>query len=218
MEISDAVRALDRDLRSMFGSRLKSVVAFENGAGRREPDQTLAVVDHPTVDDLRAVADRIAAWHDLGLATPLLVGAHEFARSLDAFPYEFGAILSNHTVVSGDNPFEGLRVDPADLRRACEVQARSHLLHLREGYLETRGRSDALADLIARSAPAFVALVANVKRLNHAFASGAVAQTIERIAAGGTVTSEHARQIFPDYLAAVDALVQHIDQLKADGR
>ena len=27
----------------------------------------------------------------------------------------------------------GLRVDPADIRRACEVQARSHLLHLREG-------------------------------------------------------------------------------------
>ena len=39
-----------------------------------------------------------------------------------------------------------LTVDPADLRRACEVQARSHLLHLREGYLETRGRADALAD------------------------------------------------------------------------
>src|SRR5947209_9568481 len=50
--------------------------------------------------------------------------------------------------------------------RACEVQARGHLLHLREGYLETRGRNDALAVLIVRSAPAFAALVSNLARLD----------------------------------------------------
>ena len=217
MEISDRVRSLERDLRSIFGSRLKSIVAYGNGSAR-EPDRTLVIVDHPGIDDLRAIADRIASWHDAGLATPLLLGAHEFARSLDAFPYEFGAILSNYALVTGESPFEGLRVDPADLRRACEVQARSHLLHLREDYLETGGRSDALADLIARSAPAFVSLVANVKRLNQGFVAAPVAQHIERIASGGTVTSEHARQIFPDYLAATAALVEHIDRLNTDGR
>ena len=119
--------------------------------------------------------------------------------------------------MSGENPFEGLRVDPADLRRACELQARSHLLHLREDYLETRGRSDALADLIVRSAAAFVSLIANVKRLNQGFVAAPVAQHIERVASGGTVTSEHARQIFPDYLAATAALVEHIDRLTTDG-
>ena len=61
-------------------------------------------------------------------------------ESLDAFPLEFGAILADHAVVSGASPFDGLTVDAADLRRACEVQARSHLLHLREGYIE---RADA---------------------------------------------------------------------------
>lgn len=216
MEISDRVRSLERDLRSIFGSRLKSIVAYGNGSVR-EPDRTLVIVDHPGIDDLRAMADRIAAWHEAGLETPLVLGAHEFARSLDAFPYEFGAILSNHALVTGESPFEGLRVDPADLRRACEVQARSHLLHLREDYLETGGRSDALADLIARSAPAFVSLVANVKRLNHAFVAAPVSAHIERIASGGTVTSEHARHIFPDYLAASAALVEHIDRLNTDG-
>ena len=45
------------------------------------------------------------------------------------------------------------------------MQARSHLLHLREGYLETRGRSDALADLIVRSAPPLAALLKSVARL-----------------------------------------------------
>ena len=67
-------------------------------------------------------------------ATPLLLAAHEFGRSLDAFPFEFGAILADHVVVSGSDPFDGPPRRPADLRRACEVQARSHLLHLREGF------------------------------------------------------------------------------------
>ena len=66
--------------------------------------------------------------------TPLLLAANELERSLDAFPREFGAILADHLVVAGSNPFDGLRVDPADVRRACEVQTRSHLLHLREGF------------------------------------------------------------------------------------
>jgi len=172
----------------------------------------MALVHGLNADDLRASADRVASWHDAGLATPLLLGTQEFARSLDAFPYEFGAILADHVVVSGDNPFEGLRVDPADLRRACEIQARSHLLHLREGYLETRGRSDAVADLISASAPAFMALVASVKHVNPAYAAPANIGEIERLAAGGTLTSEQARQLFPGYLAAVDALVHHVDQ------
>ena len=108
---------------------------------------------------------KVAPWHDLGLATPLVLGAHEFSGSLEAFPFEFGAILADHAVVSGENPFDGLRIGPADLRHACEIQARSHLLHLREGYLETRGRGDALANLIARSAPPFAALVKSIARL-----------------------------------------------------
>ena len=119
-----------------------------------------------THDDLRTSAGRVAAWHDAGLATPLLLAAREFERSLDAFPLEFGAILADHVVVSGTNPFASLAVDAADVRRACEVQARSHLLHLREGFLETRGRGDALSDLIVQSAPAFAALVASIARLD----------------------------------------------------
>src|SRR5207248_2122686 len=84
------------------------------------------------------------------------------------FPLEFGAILADHELVAGANPFDGLAVDAADLRRACEVQARSHLLHLREGYLETRGRGDALALLIVESAPSFAALIRSVARLERA--------------------------------------------------
>src|SRR5204862_1473469 len=120
-----------------------------HGRGHQNaPIHTLAVVESLTSDDLRACSGRVKGWHDAGLATPLVLAGHEFDRSLDVFPLEFGAILADHTIVSGANPFQQLTVDAADFRRAVEVQARSHLVHLREGYIETGRRGDALAGLI----------------------------------------------------------------------
>jgi hypothetical protein len=231
MDISDAVRALDRDLHEVFGGRLRSVVAYAAAHDAARPlAPTLVVVDHPTADDLRALAERVAGWHEAGIATPLLVAAHEFGRSLDAFPFEFGAILANHAVVSGANPFEGLRIDPVDLRRAAEVQARSHLIHLREGYIETAGRGDALADLITRSASALAPLVASVARLLEEAAgdktASAAAEQVERAigAPAGSLAdvvrrsphaslpSDEARRLFPAYLNAIEQLTVFVDQ------
>ena len=237
MATPDAVQQLERDLRSIFSGRLRSLVlygqraaAHHHGDGHhdrhRPPTLTLAVVESMTHEDLRAAAGRVAAWHDAGLATPLLIVAREFEQSLDAFPLEFGAILADHVVVSGDNPFASLAVDAADVRRACEVQARSHLLHLREGYLETRGRADALSDLIVHSARAFAALIASVARLEgHAGDDpAAAARHVERLLSlPGAVTeitklssvkeisSAEAERLFPPYLGAVERLVAHVD-------
>src|SRR5215831_1368879 len=147
MAISPALQALERDLRTIFGNRLQSIVAYAVAAPVTHVETaTVAIVENISAADLRACAARVHEWHDARLATPLLLETGEFAQSLDAFPFEFGAILADHVVVSGVNPFDGLRVDANDLRRACEVQARSHLLHFREGCIETAGRSDALAE------------------------------------------------------------------------
>src|SRR5580765_5325307 len=114
MPISDAITAVERDMREMFGDRLRSVVVYaitDRDAGTPQP--TLVIVEALTPADLRGCAALVKKWHDAGLATPLILEASEFARSLDAFPYEFGAILADHTIVSGTNPFEGLRVEAA---------------------------------------------------------------------------------------------------------
>jgi hypothetical protein len=212
MPIPDTVTALDRDLRDIFGDRLRSVVAY--AVVDRLPDTpqpTLVVVAALTPADLRACAGRVAVWHDSGLATPLILESPEFARSLDAFPFEFGAILADHVIVSGHDPFEGLHVDSADVRRACEVQARSHLLHLREGYIETQGRSDALADLIARSSAPLSALLKSVARLNGGRETDAVLAEIASLN-GKPLSSDDGRRLFPDYLSAVEHLTNEIDR------
>src|SRR5471030_3507498 len=125
MVISDAVQTLERELRGVFGSRLQSLVIYgqrshpDHGVHAAHghpapPTRTLAVVDSMTPEDLRACAGRVEAWHDAGLATPLLIAAHEFEQSLDAFPLEFGAILADNTIVAGASPFASLKIDPAD--------------------------------------------------------------------------------------------------------
>ncbi len=240
-DIPAAVHTLERDLREVFGTRVQSLVVYgihtheaahrhaPQGHGERPLVNTLVVVDALRHEDLSACAARVASWHDAGLATPFVLAAGEIARSLDAFPFEFSAILADHAVVSGKNPFEGLSVDAADLRRACEVQARSHLLHLREGYVETRGRGDALAVLIVRSAPAWASLLQNVARLQghsslDAAAAGRHVEHALHLTSGGEaiaalmhvreIPSADALRLFPAYLDAAEHLANYVDGLE----
>ena len=237
-DIPASVQTLERDLREVFGARVQSLVVYgihtheaehrhtPHGHGQRPLVHTLAVVDTLGQEDLRACAARVESWHGLGLATPLMLSGGEISQSLDAFPFEFSAILSDHIVVSGKNPFEGVSVDAADLRRACEVQARSHLLHLRQGYVETRGRGDDLAALIVRSAPAWASLLQNVARLQgHSSHDPAAAgrhveralhltsgaEDIVKLTRVREISSEEALRLFPSYLDTSERLARYVD-------
>lgn len=238
MPLPDHVSLLDRELRAIFSNRLQSLVAYglqtatpphgpSHGAPAAPPTTTMAIVESLDASDLTACAKRAGAWHDAGLATPLLVVAREFSRSLDAFPLEFSAMIDDYAVASGTDPFVGVAIDPADIRRACEVQARSHLLHLREGLLEAAGNGDALAVLIVRSAAPFAALLTSVARLqglssrDQAAAGrqterelqlppGAVTDVVA-LAGVAEVSSAEAARIFPPYLDAAVRLVQYVD-------
>src|SRR5438105_3335427 len=88
MNIPEPVRRLEEDLHAIFGPRLSSLSIYlsaearsakadgrDHGDHRHAPTHTLAVVDGLSGDDLRACAARVEAWHDAGLATPLLSGA-----------------------------------------------------------------------------------------------------------------------------------------------
>ena len=50
----------------------------------------------------------------------------------------------------------------ADLRRACEAQIKSHLVHLREGFIEAGGDPANIASLVAESSRAFTAPLRHV--------------------------------------------------------
>lgn len=233
MSLPASVHTLERELRGVFGARLQSLVAYGMRApasGGHAPVRTLALVESLNEQDLRACAAKVNGWHASGLATPLFVASAEFERSLDAFPLEFGAIIADHEVVAGTQPFAQSQVNAADVRRACEVQARSHLLHLREGFLESRGNSHALAMLIVESAAPLTALVTSVARLEgHDRTEPESAARYAERAAGVTgglaeivaltrvheISAADAERLFPSYLTAVQKLVDYVDRWSA---
>jgi hypothetical protein len=223
------LQPLVHDLQRIFGSRLQAVVAY--GWRPRSHVPSLALVQTLILEDLTACAARTAHWHRAGCATPLVLTRYEFARSLDAFPIEYGEILATSELVAGTHPFEGLAIARDDMRRACEVQAKSHLVHLREDYLESGTRPAHVASLVRESAPAFAALLRHLARLDHAsfnttgeligYASrriGLDARVLDDILSltePDGLASVDAGQSFPAYLAAVERVAEFVDQWRS---
>jgi hypothetical protein len=212
-------------LRGIFGDRLRSLVAY--GLDTGESLASLALVGSVTMADLEACAARAHGWQRDGIATPLLLPEEEFRRSLDAFPLEYAEIIRAHQVLFGTSPFDGTTIERGDLRRACETQIKSHLVHLREGFIEAGGIPRAIADLVTASAPSFGALLRNIARLNGSLAgdraaatrdgardaqlSDAVVIDILALERPSALKAIDAARLFPEYLAAVEQLARYVD-------
>jgi hypothetical protein len=172
-----ALERMAADGRRVLGARFVALVAYT-------ASDAALFADTVTAGDLNALGALVETWHREGLATPLVITPSEFRRSLDAFPIEYQAILDRHVVVAGASPFDAAAVPAADLRRACEIQAKSHLIHLREGWLEAAGHESRLAALVARSAAPLRLLLTHLAHLNDVDApdTAALAAAAHRLA------------------------------------
>ena len=224
-----AAAVLVADLRRIFADRLRSLVAYGpriEGEGEA-PLTCLALVGSLAMGDLEACARMARQWRRQALAVPLILPDQEFRRSLDAFPLEYTEILRAHEGVFGADPFEGASISQEDLRRACEAQVKSHLVHLREGFIETGARPQAISDLVNRSAPAFGGLLRHVARLKGSPSATRAGATREGARAAGlsegvvtdileierqpSIPTTDAARLFPQYLAAVEQLARAVD-------
>lgn len=224
-------------LRELFGERLHTVVAYGPCVSLglvpspRLPVSTLALVDRVRLADLDAAAPRAPGWRKKGIAVPLLLGEAEFRASLDAFPLEYGDIIAHHVVLAGHDPFETLAADQDDLRWAIERQAKGHLIHLREGYIEAAQRPAALTDMVLASTVPFILLVQTLARLlGHEDdrlaslpaamsevpgVSASVVQALVDLVRQPVLANDEARRLYPDYLDTVEHLVAFVDTWKA---
>ena len=189
-----ATETLATQLRDVFGDRLRMVAAFGHAS------HTVAVVDNVTAADLHKCAAYSDGWKKIGLAPPLVMPLGELSRALDAFPLEFSEILATRKLIAGADLLADLKVSSEDLRRACEVQARSHLVHLREGYIEAGGDRKAAVRLLEAWKTPFRALLANIARLDDT----SVDELISRMG-----LTEHT---FHDALKSAERLVEYVDR------
>jgi hypothetical protein len=221
--------SLVADLRGIFGERLDSVLAYGGplDGNTQAPLTSLALVGSLLVSDLEGCARRRPHWERAGIGTPLLLPLDEFRRSLDAFPLEFAEIQRAHERLFGTDPFDGLTIPGDALRAACETQIKSHLLHLREGFIEAGGNPTGIGRLVAASAAPFTALLRNVARLSdvttsdrmEATRAGARASGVPDTLVSDLLALEHTSglpssdpaRLFPGYLDAVERLARVVD-------
>jgi len=225
-----ALEGLAAELGRVFGARLRSVAAYglETPAAHPRLLHSLALVDRLAFDDLVRCLPLAAGWRKRSLAVPLILELEEFLRTLDVFPLEYGDIIAHHVIIAGTNPFLSTRVAQADTRRACELSAKSHLIHLREAFMETSGHPDAVSALIAASAPAFVALLRNIARLEEKGASdlpetaerqiGIPAEVVREVISAGAGTRSAIAEptaLLSQYIAASERVWEYVDTWRA---
>ena len=233
LERRAALETLAADLRRVFGNRFLSLCAYRT-SDSNSSTHSIALVDQLRFEDLAACVPLASGWERRGLAVPLLLEEHEFNRTLDVFPLEYGDIIAHHVVIAGTDPFHGVTVSESDRRRACELQAKSHLVHLREGYLESNGDARAIVGLIRASAAGFRQLLENLVTLvrpgspegkNHddlaenaqallGISAELIREVLATDAADGPSAIADPTALLERYIAAIDRIWEFVDEWK----
>jgi hypothetical protein len=223
-----AAELLARDLEEVFGTRLRALVAYGGTHGDGSV-HSCAIVEGLGFEDLARCLPFTDRWHQRRAAVPLLLAPDELERTLDIFPLEYSAIAADHVVVRGRDPFAAVEIPREYVRRATEAQAKSHLIHLREGYLESRGESARIGQVIAASAGPLRALLINIARLagtpatpdDTALAAlterltGAVANVIREVlgsSAAGPSSVTDPSHLLSRYIDAAQKIWEYVDR------
>lgn len=224
-------------LRAAFGDGLRSVVLYGSAAAG-EPvahDQNvLVLVDTLDVVRLEGVAATVRAWSDAGNPPPFTLTMDEWRRSADVFPMEYSDILERHRVVYGEAPFEGLRIDPGDLRWQLELEAMGKLLHLRQGVLAAGGDGKRQVELLAMSKSAILVLFRATLRLHGrtpsrdprevvretssivGFDPAPFERVIRHVRKEEAIRAGDAPPLLAEYTRGVERLVAYLDQHSPD--
>jgi hypothetical protein len=228
---------LVRQLKLAYGDALRSVVLFGSAVAGEHRAKTsdynvLVVVDSLPLDRLRAVAAVSKAWAEDGNPPPMTFTTQEWRSSSDIFPMEYADILERHRVLHGDPPFDGIRVNPADLRLQVEHQTMGKLLQLRQAIMAAGGDSALQVDVLEKSLSTLMVIFRGVVRLNSQVPSQDYEELARNVAEKASFSPEpfvrvirHTRGteklprdaasgILEEYLSAMESLVGYLDKFE----
>jgi predicted nucleotidyltransferase len=228
---------LVRQLQLAYTDALRSVVLFGSAvAGEHRPKTSdynvLVIVDSLPLERLRAVAAVSKAWAEDGNPPPMTFTTREWKSSSDIFPMEYADILERHRILYGDAPFDGIRVNPADLRLQVEHQTMGKLLQLRQATMGAGGDTGLQLDVLEKSLSTLMVIFRGVVRL-HGEVPSQDYEALTRSVAGRAGFSpdpfyrviRHARgaeklpkdaasATLEQYLSAMERLVAYLDEFR----
>src|SRR5438093_10428680 len=170
MAAKPTVEQFAAEVARALGKRLVALLLYGSWArGTHVPDRsdvnTLLICD--TVDEalFAALAPAVRDWTRAGQLAPLILTEREWRESADAFPIEYADMREAHRVLAGRDPWPGITVERADVRRQLEHELKGKLVRLRQAYAALRGDQGELAQVIGRSAAGFFTMLRAALRL-----------------------------------------------------
>ncbi len=174
-------------------------------------------------------------WSKEQIMVPLFLTEEELHMSAAVFPLEFLEIQEQHRVLGGRDPFIGFHVKTDRLRDAVVQGFASHLLRLRQRYVEGGGGDEATTILLLLSITSMLPLLRGVQRLlgrpplSHSDAAiSDVAEQLKLDLQGlldawllkrGQIShgSHEVPRLFDRYLQAATRLTRAVEQLPQSG-
>ena len=228
---------LVRQLQLAYTDALRSVVLFGSAvAGEHRPKTSdynvLVIVDSLPLERLRAVAAVSKAWAEDGNPPPMTFTTKEWKSSSDIFPMEYADILERHRVLYGGPPFDGIRVDPSDLRLQVEHQTMGKLLQLRQATMGAGGDTALQLEVLEKSLSTLMVIFRGVVRLHGqvpsqdyealtqavaaraGFSPDPFIRVIRHVRGTEKLPKEAAPGTLEQYLAAMERLVAYLDEFR----
>ncbi len=151
------------DFKNIFGDDLISIILFGSAARgeyihKRSDINFLITLSDSGMQRLKQAFSLIPKWRKKKVNTPLFLTTQYIQTALDSYPIEFLTMKQHYRVVHGEDVLSGIEIQPEHLRLQCERELRGKLIHLREEYLNTGGKSKRIKHLVRFSLPAFVSI------------------------------------------------------------
>jgi hypothetical protein len=137
----------------------------------------------------------------------------EWRDSADAFPVEYQDIREAHRVLAGRDPWQGIRVERAHVRRQLEHELMGKLMHLRQAYAADWNNPKRLGEVVRGTRAGFLTMLRAVLRLAGRAAPAAPEALVRD--AGALIGFAADRLTEPAaYLEAVTRTAQYVNRME----
>jgi hypothetical protein len=208
-----------------LGTRLVTLLLYGSGARQAEGEpapagaalNTLLIVSGSAGGGdgelFGGLAAPVRSWVAAGHSPPLIMTEQEWRDSADAFPVEYQDIREAHRVLAGRDPWQGIRVERAHVRRQLEHELMGKLMHLRQAYAADWNNPKRLGEVVRGTRAGFLTMLRAVLRLAGRAAPAAPEALVRD--AGALIGFAADRLTEPAaYLDAVTRTAQYVNRME----
>jgi hypothetical protein len=162
-DLEKSLQEFSDDIKKVFGSEFSSLILYGSGAGKEfDPKKSdlnfLLVLSETGINRLSQCFPVLKKWEKKGIAVPICVTKAYIDSSLDSFPLEFLNMKNQYRLIYGEDVLRELSFDKRYIRLQIERELKGKLLHLRQVYLETKGKLRLLRPVIVKSLTTFASI------------------------------------------------------------